>query len=141
MLRVSFNALRRWVDGLGKPAISERSHAALAHPADHDRVACPLADDARAGHPERPLRDVEHVIGRRFPLHLHREDNTSARTRRSTLYSLHAASNSRAPKRPNTRSECRFCGQLCKKAEHSTSMLIPSGAWTSKLSHQIRSRP
>lgn len=70
----AFSALRSRVDGRGKPAIGERPGGVLAHPADPDGGACPLADDAGADHPELPLRNVEHVIRRRFPLHLHRED-------------------------------------------------------------------
>src|SRR5262249_14028372 len=47
--------------------------------------------------------------------------------------------NSRAVRRLNTSFECRGWGQLCKKAEHFTSIVVPSGATTSKLFHPIRS--
>jgi hypothetical protein len=66
--------LRRHVDGISEPAIRQRSLSVLPHPANPNGLASPLPDGARADHPELPVRNVEHIRGRRFPLRLHSED-------------------------------------------------------------------
>ena len=64
----------RGVNGIGKFAVWERSRGVLTDPADPDGLACPFPDGARTGHPEFPVRNIEHVIGGRFPLGLYCED-------------------------------------------------------------------
>ena len=107
----------------------ERSRGVLTHPADSDGLARLLTDGVRPGYPELPVRDVEHVIGRRFPLRLHGEDKDVSPD--PGIYALFVEGRHQTPgrvRRPNTSSECRFWVQLCKKAEHFTSIAVPSGA-------------
>src|ERR1039457_6312632 len=66
--------LRRRVNGTGKVSVWERPRGVLADPADPDGPDSPFPDRAPTGHPEFPVRNIEHVIGFGFPLGLHCED-------------------------------------------------------------------
>lgn len=66
--------VRCGVDCVGKLAIGDWPRGVPADPADPDCLACPLPDGARAGYPELPARNVEHVIGGGVLLGLHREN-------------------------------------------------------------------
>ena len=60
-------------------SVGQRPACVLANPADPDGLERVLADGARAGNPEFPVDDVQHVIGIGLTLPLHRKDeNISA---------------------------------------------------------------